>query len=64
MEIIAFIIFAIVILILFLITINNVMLIAIKQNKMKKASAISYMIISIFSGIAISSFLIWTFFIS
>ncbi|KRU15300.1 hypothetical protein AS142_15710 [Bacillus pumilus] len=64
MEIKAFIIFAIVILILFLITINNIMLIAIKHNKMKKASAISYMILSIFSGIAISSFLIWTFFIN
>ncbi len=64
MEIKAFIIFAIVILILFLITINNIMLIAIKQNKLKKGLAISYMIISIFSGIAISSFLIWKFFIS
>ncbi|MEK4788878.1 MULTISPECIES: hypothetical protein [Bacillus] len=64
MEIKAFIIFAIVILILFLITINNIMLIAIKQNKLKKSLAISYMIISIFSGIAISSFLIWKFFIS
>ncbi|QGX67417.1 hypothetical protein GPA07_16375 [Bacillus sp. ms-22] len=64
MEIKAFIIFAIVILILFLITINNIMLIAIKQNKLKKGLAISYMIISIFSGIAISSFLIWKSFIS
>ncbi|EKF36846.1 hypothetical protein BA1_03480 [Bacillus xiamenensis] len=64
MEIKAFIIFAIVILILFLITINNIMLIAIKQNKLKKGFAISYMILSIFSGIAISSFLIWKFFIS
>ncbi|GLF91664.1 hypothetical protein Saga11_29230 [Bacillus safensis] len=64
MEIKAFMIFAIVILILFLITINNVMLFAFKHNKMKKGLAISYMIISIFSGIAISSFLIWKFFIS
>ncbi|MGV6981758.1 hypothetical protein [Bacillus pumilus] len=52
------------ILILFLIAINNIMLIAIRQNKLKKGLAISYMIISIFSGIAISSFLIWKFFIS
>jgi len=51
-------------LILFLIAINNVFLIAIKQNKLKKGFAISYMILSIFSGIAISSFLIWKFFIS
>ena len=36
MEIKAFIIFAIVMLILFLITINNIMLIAIKHNKLKK----------------------------
>ncbi|KIL13646.1 hypothetical protein C2W58_03575 [Bacillus pumilus] len=64
MEIKAFIIFAIVILILFLITINNIMLMAIKQNKLKKSLAIGYMIISILSGIAISSFLIWKFFIS
>lgn len=64
MEIKAFIIFAIVILMLFLITINNIMLIASKQNKLKKSLAISYMIISIFSGIAISAFLIWKFFIS
>ncbi|AZV54895.1 hypothetical protein C6Y01_14420 [Bacillus sp. NMCC46] len=64
MEIKAFIIFAIVMLILYLITINNIMLTAIKQNKLKKGLAISYMIISIVSGIAISSFLIWKFFIS
>ncbi|MCY7509582.1 hypothetical protein [Bacillus safensis] len=64
MEIKAFMIFAIVILILFLLTINNIMLFAMKHNKIKKASAVSYMIISIFSGIAISSFLIWKFFIS
>ncbi|MBD3860683.1 hypothetical protein IEE86_13180 [Bacillus sp. 28A-2] len=64
MEIKAFMIFAIVILILFLITINNIMLIAIKQNKLKKGLALSYMILSIFSGSAISSFLIWKFFIS
>ncbi|MGX9292347.1 hypothetical protein ACSLGF_14335 [Bacillus sp. A015] len=64
MEIKAIIIFAIFMLILFLIAINNIMLIAIKQNKLKKGLAISYMIISIFSGIAISSFLIWKFFIS
>ncbi|MGE7658542.1 hypothetical protein ACQKL7_11670 [Bacillus altitudinis] len=64
MEIKAFIIFANVMLVLYLITINNIMVTAIKQNKLKKASAISYMILSIFSGIAISSFLIWKFFIS
>ncbi|MCM2990280.1 hypothetical protein QRD88_03365 [Bacillus safensis] len=64
MVIKTYIIGVLVMLILFLIAINNVMLIAIKQNKMKKASAVSYMIISIFSGIAISSFLIWKFFIS
>lgn len=51
-------------LILFLIAINNVFLTAIKQNKLKKGFAISYMILSVFSGIAISSFLIWKFFIS
>uniref|UniRef100_UPI003F7C33A9 hypothetical protein n=1 Tax=Bacillus altitudinis TaxID=293387 RepID=UPI003F7C33A9 len=51
-------------LILFLIAINNVFLTAIKQNKLKKGFAISYMILSIFSGISISSFLIWKFFIS
>ncbi|MFB4389603.1 MULTISPECIES: hypothetical protein [Bacillus] len=64
MEIKAFIIFANVMLVLYLITINNIMLTAIKQNKLKKGVAISYMILSIFSGIAISSFLIWKFFIS
>ncbi|MEK5496195.1 MULTISPECIES: hypothetical protein [unclassified Bacillus (in: firmicutes)] len=64
MEIKAFIIFANVMLILYLITINNIMVTAIKQNKLKKGVAISYMILSIFSGIAISSFLIWKFFIS
>ncbi|MBU8693733.1 hypothetical protein [Bacillus altitudinis] len=64
MEIKAFIIFANVILILFLIAINNIMLTAIKKNELKKGVAISYMILSIFSGIAISSFLIWKFFIS
>ncbi|PCK22895.1 hypothetical protein CEY02_03020 [Bacillus pumilus] len=58
------IIFAIVILILFLIFSNNVMCFAIKQNKVKKGSAISYIVISILSGIAIASFLIWKFFIS
>ncbi|MCY7455940.1 hypothetical protein [Bacillus altitudinis] len=51
-------------LILFLIAINNIMLTAIKMNELKKGVAISYMILSIFSGIAISSFLIWKFFIS
>ncbi|QSJ00920.1 hypothetical protein RA177_03255 [Bacillus safensis] len=56
MENKAFMIFAIVILILSLLTINNIMLFAIKHNKMKKGLAISYMIISILSGIAISSF--------
>ncbi|MCL7873741.1 hypothetical protein [Bacillus altitudinis] len=64
MEIKAFIIFANVMLVLYLITINNIMVTAIKQNKLKKGVAISYMILSISSGIAISSFLIWKFFIS
>ncbi|AKU31430.1 hypothetical protein [Bacillus altitudinis] len=64
MEIKAFIIFANVMLVLYLITINNIMVTAIKQNKLKKGFAISYMILSVFSGIAISSFLIWKFFIS
>ncbi|MGA3853909.1 hypothetical protein C6X96_12575 [Bacillus pumilus] len=64
MVIKTYIIGVLVILILFLIAINNIMLIAIRQNKLKKGLAISYMIISIFSGIAISSFLIWKFFIS
>ncbi|MEE3606040.1 hypothetical protein [Bacillus altitudinis] len=64
MEIKAFIIFANVMLVLYLITINNIMVTAIKQNKLKKGFAISYMVLSIFSGIAISSFLIWKFFIS
>ena len=62
MEIKAFIIYANVMLVLYLITINNIMVTAIKQNKLKKGFAISYMILSIFSGIAISSFLIWKFF--
>ena len=62
MEIKAFIIFANVMLVLYLITINNIMVTAIKQNKLKKGFAISYMTLSIFSGIAISSFLIWKFF--
>ncbi|WP_272511907.1 hypothetical protein [Bacillus altitudinis] len=64
MVIKTYIIGVLVILILFLITINNIMVTAIKQNKLKKGFAISYMILSIFSGIAISSFLIWKFFIS
>ncbi|MGX1448903.1 membrane glycosyltransferase [Bacillus sp. 153480037-1] len=64
MEFKAIILFAIFMIILFLINLNNIMLFAIKHNKMKKASAISYMILSVFSGIAISSFLIWKFFIS
>ncbi|GAB1306845.1 hypothetical protein [Bacillus altitudinis] len=59
-----YIIGVLVILILFLIAINNIMLTAIKMNELKKGVAISYMILSIFSGIAISSFLIWKFFIS
>ncbi|MGG4210283.1 hypothetical protein [Bacillus safensis] len=63
MVIKTYIIGVLVMLILFLIAINNVMLIAIKQNKLKKGFAISYMILSIFSGIAISSFLVWQFFI-
>lgn len=64
MVIKTYIIGVLVILMLFLIAINNIMLISIKQNKLKKGVAISYMILSIFSGIAISSFLIWKFFIS
>ncbi|MDI6648503.1 hypothetical protein QL693_15875 [Bacillus altitudinis] len=64
MVIKTYIIGVLVILMLFLIAINNIMLTAIKQNKLKKGVAISYMILSIFSGIAISSFLIWKFFIS
>ncbi|MCW1836526.1 hypothetical protein [Bacillus xiamenensis] len=64
MVIKTYIIGVLVMLILFLIAINNVFLIAIKQNKLKKGFAISYMILSIFSGIAISSFLTWKFFIS
>lgn len=56
MVIKTYIIGVLVMLILFLIAINNVFLIAIKQNKLKKGFAISYMILSIFSGIAISSF--------
>ncbi len=63
MEIKAFIIFAIVILILFLVVSNHIMRVAIKQNKVKKGSALCYMIISVFSGIVIVSFSIWTFFI-
>ncbi|EDW21819.1 hypothetical protein FO510_17455 [Bacillus pumilus] len=64
MEIKAFIIFAIVMLILFLVTSNHIMRVAIKQNKVKKGSALRYMVISIFSGIVIVSFSIWTFFIN
>lgn len=64
MEIKTFIICAIVILISFLIFINHIMYVAIKQNRVRKGSAISYMIISILSGIAITSFLIWKFFFS
>ncbi|MEK5006199.1 MULTISPECIES: hypothetical protein [Bacillus] len=64
MEIKAFIIFAIVMLILFLVASNHIMRVAIKQNKVKKGSALRYMVISIFSGIVIVSFSIWTFFIS
>ncbi|MED1533490.1 hypothetical protein P4U47_16170 [Bacillus altitudinis] len=64
MVIKTYIIGVLVILILFLIAINNIMLTAIKQNELKKGVAISYMILSIFSGIAISLFLIWKFFIS
>ncbi|KWZ65078.1 hypothetical protein [Bacillus altitudinis] len=64
MVIKTYIIGVLVILILFLIAINNIMLTAIKKNELKKGVAISYMILSIFSGIAISSFLIWKFFIS
>ncbi|MGG1962252.1 hypothetical protein ABFY43_14295 [Bacillus pumilus] len=64
MEIKAFIIFAIVILILFLAVSNHIMRVAIKQNKVKKGSAFRYMVISIFTGIVIVSFSIWTFFIN
>ncbi|MCY7501394.1 hypothetical protein [Bacillus pumilus] len=64
MEIKAFIIFAIVMLILFLVASNQIMRVAIKQNKVKKGSALRYMVISIFSGIVIVSFSIWTFFIN
>ncbi|MCP1531086.1 hypothetical protein ACQKEX_09605 [Bacillus pumilus] len=64
MEIKAFIIFAIVMLILFLVASNHIMRVAIKQNKVKKGSALRYMVISIFSGIVIVSFSIWTFFIN
>ncbi|WHF27713.1 hypothetical protein QJS65_03415 [Bacillus altitudinis] len=64
MVIKTYIIGVLVILILFLIAINNIMLTAIKKNELKKGVAISYMILSIFSGVAISSFLIWKFFIS
>ncbi|MBU8608988.1 hypothetical protein [Bacillus pumilus] len=64
MEIKAFIIFAIVMLILFLVASNHIMRVAIKQNKVKKGSALRYRVISIFSGIVIVSFSIWTFFIN
>lgn len=64
MVIKTYIIGVLVLLILFLIAINNIMLTAIKKNELKKGVAISYMILSIFSGIAISLFLIWKFFIS
>ncbi|MFX0571897.1 hypothetical protein [Bacillus pumilus] len=64
MEIKAFIIFAIVMLILFLVASNQIMRVAIKQNKVKKGSALRYMVISIFTGIVIVSFSIWTFFIN
>ncbi|PRS12130.1 hypothetical protein [Bacillus pumilus] len=64
MEIKAFIIFAIVMLILFLVASNHIRRVAIKQNKVKKGSALRYMVISIFSGIVIVSFSIWTFFIN
>lgn len=59
-----FIVFSLILLILTIVFSNLLMFQAEKQNKVKKASAISYMTISIFSGIAISSFLIWKFFIS
>ncbi|MDM5297107.1 hypothetical protein QUF51_02890 [Bacillus pumilus] len=64
MVIKAYIIFALVILILFLVATNRIMYQAKNQNKIRKGSAISYMCISIFSGLAIASFSIWTFFIS
>lgn len=56
--------FAIVLLILFILFSNLIMYEARKQNKAKKGSTIRYMIMSIFSGIVIVSFSIWIFFIS
>ncbi|MBL4987215.1 hypothetical protein [Bacillus safensis] len=58
------ILFAIVLLILFILFSNLIMYEARKQNKAKKGSTIRYMIMSIFSGIVIVSFSIWIFFIS
>ncbi|MBW0258989.1 hypothetical protein AWT60_13065 [Bacillus sp. F2HM] len=58
------ILFAIVLLILFILFSNLIMYEARKQNKTQKGSAIRYMIMSIFSGIVIVSFSIWIFFIS
>lgn len=55
------ILFAIVLLILFILFSNLIMYEARKQNKAKKGSAIRYMIMSIFSGIVIVSFSIWIF---
>lgn len=55
------ILFAIVLLILFVLFSNLIMYEARKQNKVKKGSAIRYMIMSIFSGIVIVSFSIWIF---
>ncbi|TDU10762.1 hypothetical protein MHB67_03180 [Bacillus sp. FSL H8-0516] len=55
------ILFAIVLLILFVLFSNLIMYEARKQNKAKKGSAIRYMIMSIFSGIVIVSFSIWIF---
>ncbi|MCW4644831.1 hypothetical protein ABEX69_11810 [Bacillus safensis] len=55
------ILFAIVLLILFVLFSNLIMYEAGKQNKAKKGSAIRYMIMSIFSGIVIVSFSIWIF---
>ncbi|OMP26084.1 hypothetical protein [Bacillus sp. I-2] len=55
------ILFAIVLLILFVLFSNLIMYEARKQNKAKKGSAFRYMIMSIFSGIVIVSFSIWIF---
>ncbi|MEH7684062.1 hypothetical protein V7192_00130 [Bacillus safensis] len=55
------ILFAIVLLILFVLFSNLIMYEARKQNKAQKGSAIRDMIMSIFSGIVVVSFSIWIF---